>query len=99
MLIPQEMHREIAEAIVAQGHPGYDNRSQGERFIVDTNGDGEADSVVFRGSNTPDPWPTKAEAVPVEALTQDDPFVLSWDEDEDEEDAVIFVLGYIPDEI
>ncbi len=85
--ISPTIRREIAQAIVAQSHPGYMSDYMGEKFAVDTDGDGTLDTVMHREGNAPwNPWNDDAEAISVAALYEDS--VCTFDPTPDEDDGI-----------
>ena len=85
--ISPTIRREIAQAIVAQSHPGYMSDYMGEKFAVDTDGDGTLDTVMHRDANAPwNPWNDDAEAISVAALYEDS--VCTFDPTPDEDDGI-----------
>lgn len=106
MKIAEDIKRDIAEAMVNQSHPAHDSRYHGEKYIVDTDGDGVADRIFHKeGTALWNPWGENAEYASVDSIIAMFEWEDFWgfdDEDEAEEhheDAVNFALGYVPDEV
>lgn len=100
--ISMNIRQEIAEAIVAEAHPGYNRDAQGWHYVVDTDGDKVFDAVMAKEANAPwNPWHDNAYAVSIYNLMADSTADFSpVDEDGNEmyEDALMLALDEMPEE-
>lgn len=100
--ISKDIKNEVAEAIVAEAHPGYNRDAQGWHYVVDTDGDKVFDAVMVKEGNAPwNPWHDNACAVSVYELMENstaDFSPVDYDGNEMYEDAIMLALDEMPEE-
>ena len=102
--IDPSIKRQIAQAVVAEAHPGFSSQYMASHFVVNGN------RVVAAEPNRQwDPWPDNANIIGVDYLVNEvggarqdnitfgDDNMDNWDEDGLAE-TIEFTEGYVPDE-